>query len=151
MKRVVILSVVALIALSFVACNKPEVEQYKGTYKGTYTFVKENGRTQDGSVVVVVNPLKENSIGLYGVINLDNVSEGVYESTSENVQVITSILSLIGVNIGETTEETIKNIKIKCNFNGSTLNMDIVYEVELFGIATVDIRAITFVGTKKTK
>ena len=149
MKRIVILSVVALIALSFVACNGDEVKKYKGTYDGTYTFVKDN-TTKEGKVVVGVNSVKDNSILLYYCINLDNVveSSGVYESTSEDIDIIANILTAIGVDMGNTAEETIKNIKIKCSFSGDRLDMNISYAVDVLGMATLDIRAITFVGTK---
>jgi hypothetical protein len=149
MKKIVILSVVALIAMSFVACSGDEVKKYKGTYEGTYTFQKD-GKTKPGKVPVIVNPAKENSLMVYDVLNLDNVSEGVYASTSENADIMLNIIQTLGVDLGAAGEQ-IKKVAIKATFSGDRLDMNISYEVSVLDIATVQLRVVDFTGTKKSK
>ncbi|MDR2868684.1 MAG: hypothetical protein LBV46_03990 [Bacteroidales bacterium] len=146
MKKAFLMILMAIAAIFVTSCGGDEAKQYKGTYKGTYTFVKEDGRTKDGSVLIVVNAAKENSLLFWGVINLDNTSSGVYESTSEEVAVIANVLSLVGLNIGD--NETLKNIHMKATFKGNHLELSISYGVEVLGIATIDVRVINFVGDK---
>ena len=46
-----------LLVFGFAACTGGEGAQYAGKYKGTFTFIKQNGRTKPGTVAISNNPL----------------------------------------------------------------------------------------------
>ncbi len=140
-----------LLVLGFSACTSGEGAQYAGKYKGTFTFIKQNGKTKDGTVAISNNPLSQNGVLLYYCLPLNYVSAGVYQTTSENVEYISQVLSSI---VGEssyidTATETVKDITVEASFSGSTLTMSVYYTVALLNdLLNTRVEIITFTGTK---
>lgn len=140
----------ALIAI-LASCSSGESAQYAGKYSGTYTFISEN-RTKEGTIVITSNPLVDNGILVYGVLPLNYYTSGVYKSDDSNGEVIASVLSAIGVgeNTTEGVEENVKSMTTTATFDGSSIELEVKYEVELvssLGINT-EIRIVEFDGTK---
>lgn len=141
--------IMALLVLGFTACSNGNGSQYAGKYTGTFKFIKDS-TTKEGSVRITNNPLSSDGVLLYGVLPLNNVSVGKYHASSENVDYMSQVLqSIFGSNnyIDSATEK-VKNIKVDATFTGNNLEMVVYYEVEIFGIATTDIRIVEFNGTK---
>lgn len=141
--------IMALLVLGFTACSNGNGSQYAGKYTGTFKFIKDS-TTKEGSVRITNNPLSADGVLLYAVLPLNNVSVGKYHASSENVDYMSQVLqSIFGSNnyIDSATEK-VKNIKVDATFTGNNLEMVVYYEVEIFGIATTDIRIVEFNGTK---
>lgn len=140
-----------LLVFGFAACTGGEGAQYAGKYKGTFTFIKQNGKTKDGTVAISNNPLSQNGVLLYYCLPLDNVSTGVYQTRSENVEYIAQVLSsIIGEsNYIDTTTEVVKDITVECTFSGNTLNMSVYYTIALLSdLLQTRVEIITFTGTR---
>jgi len=147
MKR--LFPVFLVLAFFFAACDGGG-SQYAGKYTGTFTIIKDN-TTKSGSVRITNNPLSDNGILLYGVLPLEYTTTNTFETTSENTEYITQVLSsMVGSNnfIDSATEQ-VKNIIVKATFSGNDLNLYVAYEVEfLNGLANTEIRIIEFDGSK---
>lgn len=140
-----------LLVLGFAACTNGEGAKYAGKYKGTFTFIKQNGKTKDGTVAISNNPLSQNGVLLYYCLPLDYYSTGVYQTRSENVEYIAQVLSSI---IGDssyidTTTEVVKDITVECTFSGETLNMSVYYTIALLSdLLQTRVEIITFTGVR---
>ena len=140
-----------LLVLGFAACTNGEGAKYAGKYKGVFTFIKQNGKIKEGTVVISNNPLSQNGILLYYCLPLDNVSTGVYQTRSENVEYIAQVLSsIIGEsNYIDTTTEVVKDITVECEFAGNTLNMTVYYTVALLNdLLQTRVEIIKFAGER---
>ena len=140
-----------LLVFGFAACTGGEGAQYAGKYKGTFTFIKQNGRTKPGTVAISNNPLSQNGVLLYYCLPLDYVSQGVYKTKSENVEYIAQVLSsIIGDNSYiDTTSEVVKDITVECTFAGSSMTMSVYYTVALLSdLLQTRVEIITFAGNK---
>ncbi len=140
-----------LLVLGFTACTNGEGKQYAGKYSGTFTFIKQNGRTKQGTVAISNNPISQNGILLYYCLPLEYVSEGVYQSKSENVEYIATILESItgSNNYIDTATETVKDITIEAKFTGNTLEMTVYYTIALLNdLLNTRVEVISFTGTK---
>ena len=147
MKR--LFPIVMLLILGFAACTEGGGSQYAGKYTGTFTIV-QSSQTKSGKVLITNNPLSSDGILLYACLPLDATSTGVYEANSDNVEYISKVLeSMVGSNdyIDSATEK-VKSIQVKATFTDNQLEMIVYYEVEILGIATTNIRIISFTGTK---
>lgn len=140
-----------LLVFGFAACTGGEGAQYAGKYKGTFTFIKQNGKTKEGTVAISNNPLSQNGVLLYYCLPLDYVSTGVYRTKSENVEYIAQVLSsIIGDNSYiDTTSEVVKDITVECTFAGSSMTMSVYYTVALLSdLLQTRVEIITFAGNK---
>ena len=102
-------------------------------------------------MVIKNNPLSQNGILLYYCLPLENVSTGVYQTRSENVEYIAQVLSsIIGDNnYIDTTTEVVKDITVECDFSGSTLNMTVYYTIALLSdLLQTRVEIIKFTGAK---
>ena len=145
MKKLVIVLVAAVLALT--SCNS--TNPYAGKYSGTYTFVSNNV-TKEGSLRMVSNPLT-NGLLVYGVVPINAVSTNVYQSNDNNADLVTQLLQQISYqnNICNTATEQIKNVRIEAVFSGNTVNVDMYYEIALIGdLLNTRISIVKFVGTK---
>lgn len=140
-----------LLVLGFAACTNGEGAKYAGKYSGTFTFIKQDGRTKVGTVTISNNPLSQNGILLYYCLPLANSGTGKYMTKSENVEYIAQVLSSI---VGEsdyidTTTEVVKDITVECTFSGDRLSMSVYYTVALLSdLLQTRVEIITFDGTK---
>lgn len=140
-----------ILVLGFSACTQGEGSKYAGKYTGTFTFIKQNGKTKDGTVAISNNPLSVNGILLYYCLPLENVSPGVYSTRSENVEYIAQVLSSIigNSNYIDTATETVKDITVEASFSGSTLNLSVYYTIALLNdLLNTRVEIITFTGNK---
>ena len=140
-----------LLVLGFAACTNGEGAKYAGNYQGTFVFVKQDGKTKNGTVTISNNPLSQNGILVYYCLPLDNVSTGVYRTKSENVEYIAQVLSsIVGEsNYIDTTEEVVKDITVECSFSGDRMDMSVYYTVALLSdLLQTRVEIITFDGTK---
>lgn len=148
------LFMIAAIALvfSFTSCNKNS--NYGGKYVGTYTFFKQNGSVSTPDSVkkgqtVPVLQLTDTRVRLYDVLALDQVSDGIYQSSEMQAEMMKQLLQVIGV--GQTASEAISNVKLKADFtNKDHLTYVMTYDVML-GVATVEVRILQFDGDKQSK
>ncbi len=140
-----------LLVLGFAACTNGEGAKYAGKYSGTFTFIKQDGRTKDGTVTISNNPLSQNGILLYYCLPLANSGTGTYMTRSENVEYITQVLSSI---VGDssyidTASEVVKDITVECTFNGNRLSMSVYYTVALLSdLLQTRVEIITFDGIR---
>lgn len=140
-----------LLVLGLAACTNGEGAKYAGKYSGTFTFIKQDGKTKDGTVTISNNPLSQNGILLYYCLPLENVSTGVYKTKSENVDYITNVLtSIIGEsNYIDTSSEVVKDITVECTFSGDRLDMTVYYTVALLNdLLQTRVEIIKFSGTR---
>ncbi len=140
-----------ILALGFTACTQGEGAKYAGKYQGTFTFVKQDGKTKDGTVTISNNPLSQNGVLLYYCLPLDYASTGVYKTMSENVEYIANVLSsIIGDNnYIDTTTEVVKDITVECAFSGNSMTMSVYYTVALLSdMLQTRVEIITFTGSK---
>ena len=145
MKKFVIVLVAAVLALT--SCNS--TNPYAGKYSGTFTFVTNN-ITKDGNLRLVSNPLTSGLL-VYGVVPINPVSSNVYISNDNNAELVTQLLQYVGnqSNIYNAATEQIKNVRVEATFNGSTVNLDMFYEVALIGnLLNTRVSIVKFVGTK---
>lgn len=140
-----------LLVLGFAACTNGEGAKYAGKYSGTFTFIKQDGKTKDGTVTISNNPLSQNGILLYYCLPLENVSTGVYQTQSENVEYIANVLSsIIGDNnYIDSSTEVVKDITVECKFAGDKLDMTVYYTIALLNdLLQTRVEIITFGGTR---
>lgn len=143
MKKFLPLLLIAVLA--FTACS--DKNPLAGKYSGTYTFVTNNLQKQ-GTLRLVSNPLG-NGLLLYGVVPLDYVSANLYETNTDNNELITQLLQYIGNNnnIYNAATETIQNVKIEAKFTGNVLDVDMYYNIQIIGAGT-RVSIVKFTGTK---
>ena len=128
-KSLFIIAAIALV-FSFTSCNKNS--SYGGKYTGTYTFFKQNGSISTPDSVkkgktVPVSQLTDASIQLYYILSLSKVSDG------------------------QNASEAITNVKIKADFTQKDhLTYVMTYDVQLLGVATVEVRILQFDGDKQS-
>lgn len=147
------LFVIAAIALvfAFTSCNKENT--YTGKYKGTYTFFKQSGSvstpdsTKSGKTVPILQ-VSNTSIMLYDVIPLYATSDGIYQTSELQGDMLSSLLQLTG--IGQNAAEAISNVKITADLTQKNFLMyKMTYEVELLNLATVEVRILQFDGERQ--
>ena len=148
------LFIIAAIALvfSFTSCNK--TTNYGGKYTGTYTFFKQNGSISNPDSVkkgktVPVLQLTDSRVRLYDVLALDQVADGLYQSSEMQSEMIKQVLQIVG--IGENASEAISNVKVKADFTQKDhLTYVRTYDVQLLGVATVEVRILQFDGDRQS-
>ncbi|MBO2525473.1 MAG: hypothetical protein IKP54_00735 [Bacteroidales bacterium] len=150
-KSLFIIAAIALV-FSFTSCNKNS--SYGGKYTGTYTFFKQNGSISTPDSVkkgktVPVSQLTDASIQLYYILSLSKVSDGVFQSSEMQADLMKQLLQTIGV--GQNASEAITNVKIKADFTQKDhLTYVMTYDVQLLGVATVEVRILQFDGDKQS-
>ena len=145
MKKLVIVILAAVLALT--SCNS--TNPYAGKYSGTFTFVTDN-ISKNGNLRLVSNPLTSGLL-VYGVVPINPVSSNVYISNDNNAELITQLLQYVGnqSNIYNSATEQIKNVRVEATFEGNTVYLDMFYEVALIGnLINTRVSSVTFVGTK---
>jgi hypothetical protein len=145
MKKLVIVILAAVLALT--SCNS--TNPYAGKYSGTFTFVTDN-ISKNGNLRLVSNPLTSGLL-VYGVVPINPVSSNVYISNDNNAELITQLLQYVGnqSNIYNSATEQIKNVRVEATFEGNTVYLDMFYEVALIGnLLNTRVSIVKFVGTK---
>ena len=145
MKKLVIVILAAVLALT--SCNS--TNPYAGKYSGTFTFVTNN-ISKNGNLRLVSNPLTSGLL-VYGVVPINPVSSNVYISNDNNAELITQLLQYVGnqSNIYNSATEQIKNVRVEATFEGNTVYLDMFYEVALIGnLLNTRVSIVKFVGTK---
>lgn len=149
-KSLLIIAALALV-FAFTSCDKEN--SYTGKYKGTYTFFKQNGSasnpdsTKTGKTVHILQT-SNSSIMLYDVIPLYSTSDGVYQTSEMQGEMLKSLLQLAGV--GQTVSETISNVKVKADLTTANhLTYVMTYDVQLLGVATIEVRILQFDGERQ--
>lgn len=151
MKKYLLIVAAVAMVFSFTSC-KTDNTQFGGKYVGNYQFFKQNSSTVDSTrkgKTLPVLQLTENSVSVFDVIPLEKVSEGVFESSSEGGDLLTSILSLTGVNTA--VGEQIKSVKLRADFTQSNhLTFTMSYNVEILnGLTGLEVRILQFDGDKQ--
>lgn len=156
MKKLLFAVVAMAIVFSFTSCKKSETS-FAGTYVGTYTFFKYNDATQtneqDGAVQngkkVPVVQLTDSRVRLYGILPLDKVSEGRFESSQISVDLAKSLLVMVGVS--QEMAERVTDMKFSADFTSANhMNFTMSYELEILnGLSTVEIHILKFSGDRQ--
>ncbi len=149
MKR--LLPIIMILLVGLTACTDGGGKQYAGTYKGTFTFVNQDNRTKDGTVIFTNNPLSNDGVLLYACLPLESVSTGKYQTKSENTEYISQVLqNIIGNNSYiDTATETVKDITVEAVFAGNTVTMSVYYTIALLNdLLNTRVELVTFTGTK---
>ncbi len=150
-KSLFIIAAIALV-FSFTSCNKNT--SYGGKYTGTYTFFKQNGSISTPDSVkkgktVPVSQLTDANVQLYYILSLTKVADGLYESSETQSELIKQLMQTVG--IGENAAEAITNVKVKADFTQKDhLTYVMTYDVQLLGVATVEVRILQFDGDKQS-
>jgi hypothetical protein len=150
-KSLFIIAAIALV-FSFTSCNK--TSSYGGKYTGTYTFFKQNGSISTPDSVnpgktVPVTQLTDANVQLYYILSLTKVADGLYESSETQAELIKQLMQVVG--IGENASEAITNVKVKADFTQKDhLTYVMTYDVQLLGVATVEVRILQFDGDKQS-
>lgn len=150
-KSLFIIAAIALV-FSFTSCNK--TSSYGGKYTGTYTFFKQNGSISTPDSVkkgktVPVTQLTDANVQLYYILSLTKVADGRYESSETQSELIKQLMQVVG--IGENASEAITNVKVKADFTQKDhLTYVMTYDVQLLGVATVEVRILQFDGDKQS-
>ena len=145
MKKLVIVILAAVLALT--SCNS--TNPYAGKYSGTFTFVTDN-ISKNGNLRLVSNPLTSGLL-VYGVVPINPVSSNVYISNDNNAELITQLLQYVGnqSNIYNSATEQIKNVRVEATFEGNTVYLDMFYEVALISnLLQTRVSIVKFTGTK---
>ena len=145
MKKLVIVILAAVLALT--SCNS--TNPYAGKYSGTFTFVTNN-ISKNGNLRLVSNPLTSGLL-VYGVVPINPVSSNVYISNENNAELITQLLQYVGNqnNIYNAATEQIKNVRVEATFEGNTVYLDMFYEVALISnLLQTRVSIVKFTGTK---
>ena len=145
MKKLVIVILAAVLALT--SCNS--TNPYAGKYSGTFTFVTDN-ISKNGNLRLVSNPLTSGLL-VYGVVPINPVSSNVYISNENNAELITQLLQYVGNqnNIYNAATEQIKNVRVEATFEGNTVYLDMFYEVALISnLLQTRVSIVKFTGTK---
>ena len=145
MKKLVIVILAAVLALT--SCNS--TNPYAGKYSGTFTFVTDN-ISKNGNLRLVSNPLTSGLL-VYGVVPINPVSSNVYISNDNNAELITQLLQYVGNqnNIYNAATEQIKNVRVEATFEGNTVYLDMFYEVALISnLLQTRVSIVKFTGTK---
>ena len=140
-----------ILLVGLTACTNGGGKQYAGTYKGTFTFVNQDNRTKDGTVIITNNPLSNDGVLLYACLPLESVSTGKYQTKSENTEYISQVLqNIIGNNSYiDTATETVKDITVETVFSGNTVTMSVYYTIALLNdLLNTRVQLVTFTGTK---
>jgi hypothetical protein len=146
-----LLPIIMILLVGLTACTDGGGKQYAGTYKGTFTFVKQDNRTKDGTVIITNNPLSDDGVLLYACLPLEYVSTGKYQTKSENAEYISKVLqNIIGDNsYVDTATETVKDITVEAVFSGNTVTLSVYYTVALLSdLLNTRVEIVTFTGTK---
>lgn len=149
-KSLLIIAALALV-FAFASCDKEN--SFTGKYKGTYTFFKQSGSasnpdsTKTGKTVPILQT-SNSSIMLYDVIPLYSTSDGIYQTSEMQGEMLKSLLQLAGV--GQTVSETISNVKVKADLTTPNhLTYVMSYDVQLLGVATIEVRILQFDGERQ--
>ena len=85
---------------------------------------------------------------LYDVIPLYATSDGIYQTSELQGDMLSSLLQLTG--IGQNAAEAISNVKITADLTQKNFLMyKMTYEVELLNLATVEVRILQFDGERQ--
>lgn len=148
MKR--ILPILMVLILGLTSCNfGGEGSKVKGTYHGTFTFAQNTSK--EGKVMIGENPLVQDGILLYYVFPMDYSGNNTFTANTDNVELLTTLFASLTENTGmnnllNSAEENIKNVIVTAKFNGSSLNLEVKYEVELIASLTTQVRILVFDG-----
>lgn len=148
-KSLFIIAAIALV-FSFTSCNK--TTSYGGKYTGTYTFFKQSGSISTPDSVkkgktVPVSQLTETNVQLYYILSLTKVSDGIFQSSEMQSDLMKSLLQTVGV--GETASEAITNVRVKADFTvPNHLTYVMTYTVEIYGVG-IEVRILQFDGDKQ--
>ena len=151
MKKSLFIIAALAIVFAFTSCNKEN--SFTGKYKGTYTFFKQNGSastpdsTKSGKTVPILS-LTDAKIMLYDVLPMEKVSDGIYQTSEMQSEMMSQLLQLAGV--GQAASEAITNVKVKADLTQKDhLSYVMTYDVQLLGVATVEVRILQFDGDKQ--
>jgi hypothetical protein len=151
MKKSLFIVAAIAIVFAFTSCNKEN--SYTGKYKGTYTFFKADGSvnnpdsTKSGKTVPVLQVTSQ-TVMLYDVIPLYAVSDGIYKTTDLQGELLSTLLQMTG--ISQNTADQISNVKIEADLaQKDYLSFKVTYDVQLYGLATVEVRILQFDGQKQ--
>ena len=151
MKKSLFIIAALAIVFAFTSCNKEN--SYAGKYKGTYTFFKQSGSvsTPDSvksGKVVPVSQLTDASVQLYYILSLSKTSDGMFQSSEMQADLMKQLLQTVGV--GANASEAISNVKVKADFTvPNHLTYVMTYDVQLLGVANVEVRILQFDGDKQ--
>lgn len=145
-----ILPILMVLILGLTSCNfGGEGSKVKGTYHGTFTLAQSTSK--EGKVVIGENPVVQDGILLYYVLPMDYTGNNTFTANTDNVELLTTLFESLTENTGMTNllnsaEEKIKNVIVSAEFNGSSLNLEVKYEVELIATFTTQVRILRFKG-----
>lgn len=97
------------------------------------------------------NPVVQDGILLYYVLPMDYTGDNTFTANTDNVELLTTLFASLTQNTGMTNllnsaEENIKNVIVTAKFNGSSLHLEVKYEVELIATLTTQVRILEFNG-----
>lgn len=146
-----ILPILMVLILGLTSCNfGGEGSKVKGTYHGTFTLISQS-TSKEGKVMIGENPVVQDGILLYYVLPMDYAGDNTFTANTDNVELLTSLFASLTQNTGMTNllnsaEENIKNVIVTAEFKGSSLHLEVKYEVELIATLTTQVRILKFNG-----
>lgn len=152
MKKLIPILLVAVLALTGCSNKNP----YAGTYTGTFTFLNydvlgslSGNSDKQGKMQFLTNPLS-NDLLLYSVIPLSSINSNQYVSNSAALDYLSVLLESIGNtnSIYNSITEKIKNVAINATFEGSSVYVEVQYEIEILGTLNTRITIVKFTGSR---
>lgn len=155
MKKILPIIMIAVLALTACTNQNP----YAGVYTGNFQFFKfsttdisqtaESTGNKQGKMQFLTNPLT-NDLLLYSVIPLNSIGSSQYVSNSDVLDYVSVLLESIGNtnNIYNSITEQVKNVAITATFSGSSVHVEVQYEIEILGTLTTRITIVKFDGTR---
>ena len=149
MKKGLFIIMALALVFAFTSCNKEN--SFTGKYKGTYTFFKQSGSistpdsTKKGKTVPILS-VTDSRIMLYDVLPMEKISDGIYQTSELQSDMMSQLLQLAGV--GQATSEAITNVKVKADLTvPNHLTFVMTYQVEIYGVG-IEVRILQFDGDK---
>lgn len=150
MKKGLFIIMALALVFAFTSCNKEN--SFTGKYKGTYTFFKQSGSistpdsTKKGKTVPILS-VTDSRIMLYDVLPMEKISDGIYQTSELQSDMMSQLLQLAGV--GQATSEAITNVKVKADLTvPNHLTFVMTYQVEIYGVG-IEVRILQFDGDKQ--
>ncbi len=152
MKKILPIIMIAVLALTSCSNKNP----YAGVYTGTFTFLnfdisgaQTGSQDKQGKVQFLTNPLT-NDLLLYSVVPLSSIAPNQYVSNSSVLDYLSVLLESMGNtnNIYNSITEKIKNVAITASFEGSSVHVEVQYEIEILGTLNTRITIVKFTGSR---
>lgn len=143
-----IITVFMVLAISLGSCfQRNHNTDYEGKYRGEFTM--SGTQIATGDLEYFSNPLDEDGIMLY-VLPMDKVSNGHFETTCEDFNLVASILlDRIGSNPYVTDGMMqVKTVDVTSDFTNTSVNTTFYFHIDTAVVDTVPDWQIEFSGVK---